>query len=673
MDPSPMDYMSHHSDHHRTPSSSSNTDPATRSACPGLRAVAEQNRQHPSMYSPSRPHYRFDPVPNHPHNNPHFWQGLPPPYARWPVDPAFQPAPPAMPQNTGRVGQPSYPSSNGPNTYHAAHQQNPAHYRAPMPSLQRIGGTAPIQHSQGHFSGSNPGQPQAEFGGGAGAGALSSRTNNSLPSLSSIPPTPDRNLQTPSFTQHSRSAQQQSGRHSPPPFVQQNSGPSTSLSMANVSASVTSSVRNEAGGSQSDSPSPRRVPRSAETTSEGNAAEPRRASTGRSRRALPRLPSSEAGWSSDDDSDHDAVAIELLESIVSGTPVAEERLRAHQLMRGAVSGKRVASRKALTSLESVTISDLPKNERTCVICYNDYGAETPEGISEIPLRLPKCKHVFGDHCIKKWFEESDSCPYCRDKVPSEPQYRHASNAHNVYRFLRQHHQMHLQHMHMRSARENERFDPESLSRPSDAPFGGFAALASSPFADMEFGPFPLGSSGSRRADAISMLSSRPPLWHGNVGERHSPLPFGEMSENRRRVRSRHGSLRGLPQGRPHYAASPANNASQTQQYFWPSRPNPNHSHSRQHSASSSNLAGRATFDANAHPYPFQPQVGAPSEPYLNPLNIASSGGGEDEYRSVVNRQLQQFGALSPTYAGPEVYMSNADDSVFGGPVSRQQL
>ena len=55
----------------------------------------------------------------------------------------------------------------------------------------------------------------------------------------------------------------------------------------------------------------------------------------------------------------------------------------------------------------------------CVICYNDFGAETPEGVREAPLRIPKCKHVFGDHCIKKWFEESDSCPYCRTKVPSE--------------------------------------------------------------------------------------------------------------------------------------------------------------------------------------------------------------------------------------------------------------
>lgn len=59
----------------------------------------------------------------------------------------------------------------------------------------------------------------------------------------------------------------------------------------------------------------------------------------------------------------------------------------------------------------------------CIICYNDFGVENPEGINEAPLRLPKCKHVFGDHCIKKWLGESDSCPYCRDKVPSEPQYK----------------------------------------------------------------------------------------------------------------------------------------------------------------------------------------------------------------------------------------------------------
>jgi hypothetical protein len=99
--------------------------------------------------------------------------------------------------------------------------------------------------------------------------------------------------------------------------------------------------------------------------------------------------------------------------------VAEDHIRATQLLRGQLSNKRVASRKALSSLQSVNLDSLSPTERTCVICYNDFGQTSPEGVIEAPLRLPKCQHVFGDHCIKKWFEEADSCPYCRDKVPSE--------------------------------------------------------------------------------------------------------------------------------------------------------------------------------------------------------------------------------------------------------------
>ncbi|XP_044724796.1 ring finger domain-containing protein [Hirsutella rhossiliensis] len=101
-------------------------------------------------------------------------------------------------------------------------------------------------------------------------------------------------------------------------------------------------------------------------------------------------------------------------------------MRQLQLARGAAASKMVASRAALQSLQSVNVNDLSHNEKMCVICYNDYGVESPEGINEAPLRLPKCKHVFGEHCIKKWFEDSDSCPYCRDKLPSEPKPNHGS-------------------------------------------------------------------------------------------------------------------------------------------------------------------------------------------------------------------------------------------------------
>ncbi len=55
----------------------------------------------------------------------------------------------------------------------------------------------------------------------------------------------------------------------------------------------------------------------------------------------------------------------------------------------------------------------------CSICYETIGTENPEGLKEKAVRLPKCRHIFGDICIKKWIGEQDTCPYCRDKLPSE--------------------------------------------------------------------------------------------------------------------------------------------------------------------------------------------------------------------------------------------------------------
>lgn len=141
------------------------------------------------------------------------------------------------------------------------------------------------------------------------------------------------------------------------------------------------------------------------------------------------LPAATSAASSDSDSDEESsehalrVAAELDSSGSTSDDIAAARIRAEQVLRGQLSTcKRVASRKALASLESVELESLPKSERLCMICYNDFGVASPEGINEAPLRLPKCKHVFGDHCIKKWFAESDSCPYCRDKLPSVMQH-----------------------------------------------------------------------------------------------------------------------------------------------------------------------------------------------------------------------------------------------------------
>ncbi|PMB65880.1 E3 ubiquitin-protein ligase ATL6 [Beauveria bassiana] len=98
----------------------------------------------------------------------------------------------------------------------------------------------------------------------------------------------------------------------------------------------------------------------------------------------------------------------------------ESETRRLQLLRSPSTSRSVVSREALQGLLDVIVDDLAKGDRTCMICYNEYGTRSPEDVIEKPLRLPKCKHVFGDRCILKWFEDSDSCPYCRDKLQSEP-------------------------------------------------------------------------------------------------------------------------------------------------------------------------------------------------------------------------------------------------------------
>ncbi|KAJ5038785.1 uncharacterized protein L3040_006464 [Drepanopeziza brunnea f. sp. 'multigermtubi'] len=94
--------------------------------------------------------------------------------------------------------------------------------------------------------------------------------------------------------------------------------------------------------------------------------------------------------------------------------------RAIAAMRGQISAsKRLPTEEALGSLETLNAEDLKGKAKSCDICYNEFGISNPEGEVEQPTRLPKCKHIFGDKCIKKWFEDSNSCPYCRDQLPSQ--------------------------------------------------------------------------------------------------------------------------------------------------------------------------------------------------------------------------------------------------------------
>ncbi|KAK6582302.1 hypothetical protein PZA11_004710 [Diplocarpon coronariae] len=124
-------------------------------------------------------------------------------------------------------------------------------------------------------------------------------------------------------------------------------------------------------------------------------------------------------WESDEESTSDAeLDARRRERDAAHREIDDER--AMGAMRAALSaGKRLPTKIALASLETLNVDNLQGEEKTCIICYNEFGISNPEGQVEQPTRLPRCKHVFGDICIKKWFEDSDSCPYCRDKLPSE--------------------------------------------------------------------------------------------------------------------------------------------------------------------------------------------------------------------------------------------------------------
>ena len=65
--------------------------------------------------------------------------------------------------------------------------------------------------------------------------------------------------------------------------------------------------------------------------------------------------------------DHPRHGFGFLEVRGSGIRLPEDRVRAHQLFRGTVSTKRVASKTALASLQTVQISDLPSGDRSKLV------------------------------------------------------------------------------------------------------------------------------------------------------------------------------------------------------------------------------------------------------------------------------------------------------------------
>ncbi|KAH7030971.1 uncharacterized protein B0I36DRAFT_362759 [Microdochium trichocladiopsis] len=366
-------------------------------------------------------------------------------------------------------------------------------------------------------------------------------------------------------------------------------------------------------------------------------------SAARARHAQSRLNADLSEPSSEEEADldpfeSDVNALLMLESMPNLHASEEERIRAQQIMRGALSSRRVASGKALAALERVNIPDLPDNERTCVICYNDYGVQTPEGISEVPLRLPKCKHIFGDHCIKKWFEENDTCPYCRDKVPSQPQF-HYGNRQNMTQFLR------AQHLRARNPLQ-------------DTAGGSLQALLryrpGAPAGDSFLGP---SDSFVRRAD-----NYRSSAW--NSRPRSPPT---DVYESRRRTRARHGGLRGSPPiGRPSsYSAGLVNIAPHATQQSHASNRLHFHGQSHRHQGSLPTLNHTLSGPGVEHaPYLLEHllrPVTASTTDYSPPVTTmgmpSTLRDGSAPRTGPLHSSTASVTPLSPTISGPEMSMN----------------
>ncbi|KAK7970800.1 hypothetical protein PG988_009873 [Apiospora saccharicola] len=551
MDPSAMDFVMHQS-----PSEPSrllpDAMPQHHSPCPAMRAAAaataSEHNQSQGLGATSRmggrPHY--DPVHGSTSSS-GWWQQPPPqnhqqyshqqqamPHLGWP--PALYPP---FARTTAPIYTPNFPpvplpgvSNPGPGTsshipprmhthenysghshpLSQMHSPPTFHHPPTIASLNRIGGSAPAHHSQGFSTHGNS-------------------SDSHVPRTTGLPALHPFSSMGPSQTSHSTqtfgnnsSSDMEAALRTRQDAGEQPRGNTEAARFSHEDQRVNMGFRrNQPQPHQPSSPPMTDLP-----VIQSNSAHSRR----------PRFQPSSSEPSSDEDTDpeHDAQTLRFLEAVANNHGVgfmpaymgSEERIRAQQLLRGTVPGKRVASKSAIASLQSVEVSELTESEKTCIICYNEFGIENPEGVNEAPLRLPKCKHIFGDHCIKKWFEESDSCPYCRDKVPSEPQFQHNHpRSHQAMMHLvRQQHGFGMQAF---RGHQQVRGEPSSQNRAENP-----ARVTALNFQELYEQP-PI----FRRADGSNFRST----WQTSPGRRS---PSADFNDSRRRTRARHGSFRGSP-------------------------------------------------------------------------------------------------------------------------------
>ncbi|KIH89613.1 hypothetical protein SPBR_07243 [Sporothrix brasiliensis 5110] len=174
------------------------------------------------------------------------------------------------------------------------------------------------------------------------------------------------------------------------------------------------------------------------------------------------------------------------------------------------------SKSLFSLMKPVKIDDLEEDDRMCIICYNDFGVCAPEGIVEHPLRMPKCNHVFGHHCIRRWLVQHNTCPYCRGRIEDPTTDGHRSASGSFRRF-------------------NANLPFSSPSQSSRFPYHRSGLFASSDVRTPTTSTAAGSSTGTARTDD-STSSSR----HTAVGERR-PASSMDSSEQppRQRARTRH--------------------------------------------------------------------------------------------------------------------------------------
>lgn len=608
--------------HHYYPDGASSSASAAR--CPALRAAAEQRNYQLPAASPTRGSVQYDPVHGHPGNR-NVWQSRSPQNWRpamipspFPQDPMTMGTfPGQIPPNQPSAQQPPCPMPNAsgasgiPDPYASFPVFRPTMHPAP-----RLGQTS--YQNQGGFTSSNPSQSNIQHP----SNRPIHRTNNSLHasnSTHSVPPpqvpasrhspVPVRMGQMSSLGNENNNPSQQLPNLLPHIFPQQNNPTSFSLHTAEAVAHATGSADEDSSqpASHSHAASASAAPQRTDDQPSRiiSPVDIRRVAAASMRRPMPRI-NGTSEWLGENGfifRRGDMSLVEFVENFPSAIADGEGPISG-RFLRGHGSGKRVASKKALASLQSVDITDLPESERTCVICYNDFGVANPEGINEAPLRLPKCKHVFGDHCIKKWFQESDSCPYCRDKVHSELQPMHIRRNHSGFRayLTAQGHFQGLGHSH---PRDRDAMESDLSLQPGQSMANNITDRRSSQLSDA--GPSTRLSSGNRRFENNHHHSTRTSSW--NAYERRSP-----PAEYERRRRPRQRARLTPPSTRPSVFGGPTSNSASQTSYHWNGNSSPN-----------SNQTGVATASSTpngpvfAPTFPFQPQMTMPPDDYFHGL------------------------------------------------------